>query len=159
MKELENFKKKTGRTDNIKYSQIRKFKRASTPADLTYRETHMIKGSVWSIQDRDVPFEGGRMEDEFKDYTRPALVTETPSEFGDYELVNVAPGSSHPFYRNNGFRDLVAWVPGEALDRTTYFRVFHRFYVRQPRLLKKLSAISENLVLRLDAKLKEESAK
>jgi len=59
MRDLEHFKNKTGRSDNIKYSQIRKYRKASTPADLTYREVHMIKGSVWSIHDRDVPFEGG----------------------------------------------------------------------------------------------------
>lgn len=156
MRDLEHFKNKTGRSDNIKYSQIRKYRRASTPADLTYREVHMIKGSVWSIHDRDVPFEGGRAEEEYQEYMRPALVTETPEKYGDYDTVNIAPGSSHPYYSKYGFRDLVAWVPGEALDRTTYFRLFLRFNVRQTKLLKKLSAVSEGLRVKLDERLREE---
>lgn len=150
MRDLEHFKNKTGRSDNIKYSQIRKYRRASTPADLTYREVHMVKGSVWSIHDRDVPFEGGRAEDEYQEYNRPALVTETPEKYGDYDTVNIAPGSSHPYYSKEGFRDLVAWVPGEALSKTTYFRVFMRYDTPQKLLFRKLTDLSAQLVTKLD---------
>jgi hypothetical protein len=77
-------------------------------------------------------------------------VTETPESYQENDLVNIAPGSSLPGYSTGGIMDLVAWVPGEALLKTTYFRVFMRYDTPQKLLFRKLTDLSAQLVTKLD---------
>ncbi len=141
----------------LKKNEIRLIKRKSRHSAAQELDTKdLLKfGSVWGVEDRAVPFDYNRKEDDYKNALRPCLVLGTPFNFNSYDSVKTAPGTSipHPF----GFKKppcIKAEVPPENLKKTTFFLIYFQWYSRQSELEKYFTELSEPL-LNLTQKLME----
>lgn len=133
----------------IKLNQIKLLKRKTNLSN--YREINLVKGSIWNLPDKSVPFDNKRKNVEITDKHRPCLVLETPTNYKDFSIVSLAPGTSK-FHANNinDTPTLIAKVPPENLPKTTFFLIYFRWNSVQKVLEKKVGEISEDLLNELD---------
>lgn len=152
MRELEFYKLKTGNNNSLKIKEIRKLKREKKKKETTSnKEYQLIFGSVWGIEDRIVIFDNKRKEEHFKDTLRPCLALESPSDFNEYSIINIAPGTTSYFHSDiDKGKILTASVPPEDLDRTTHFKIYFSQYLLQKNLQKKFCDISATLRIKLE---------
>lgn len=133
----------------IKKKGVRKYKKVIHTANTSVieREISLTFGSVWGIQDASVPFDKKRKVEEVKARLRPCLILETPDSFEDYDVVHVAPGTSkfHPIGKQHP-PCLMAKVPPEDLEQTTYFLLYFSWYSVQKNLDRKITELSTGLM-------------
>jgi hypothetical protein len=131
----------------VKKKEIKKFSRSEKlNAAIVKRELKLHYGSVWGIDDKSVPFDAKRKDEDLKESLRPCLVIETPKSFEDYDLVEMAPGTTHFHPVGIEYPEcLRADVPPEDLYKTTYFLLYLRWSSVQKNLFRNLTELSTEL--------------
>jgi len=133
MREIDFFKDKSGINKNIKFKQIRKFRRKEKLSEFAdNKEYDLMFGSVWGIHDSRILFDSERKKEHFKNSLRPCVALESPTIIDDNKVANFAPGtSSYDAEGINSGKILIASVPPENLYNTTYFKLKFRQALKQ----------------------------
>lgn len=130
---------------NIKYKAIRLLKKKEHVDKLIeYRELNLKIGTIWTMQDRKIPFDNKRAEKDYKNSGRPVLVLETPNDFSDYSLVSLAPGTSIPHVssKTQPVFDILSTKKNNPI--TTYFLLYFKWKSVQKNLNKIVSTLNSN---------------
>lgn len=127
----------------IRTSKKRRIKTNKKQEDFEYRELNLLFGSVWGLNDRSVPFDRKRKDDDYKSALRPSLVLGTPDYYEDYNEVSLAPGTSkYHSDKDPNNPCLIAEVPPENLKRTTYFLLYYSWTAKLFTIDRKLAELS-----------------
>ena len=132
---------------NLKRKEIKKFTRdIFLNNESEKRENELYLGSVWGIDDKSVPFDGNRKDENIKNSLRPCLTLQTPNSFENYDLVQMAPGTTNFHNVGHNYPEcLRADVPPEDLNQTTYFLIYLRWSSIQKNLDRKICDLSTQL--------------
>lgn len=141
---------------NLKNKSIRLLKRKEhNDEQVEYRELNLSLGTIWTMDDKSVPFDNKRKESEYKDGKRPVLVLNTPNEFKDYSEVLVVPGTSKVHLNNNITPVLdVNTKNGRQLIKT-YYLLYFKWNSVQKNLYKKVSTLEQEQLNRLKNLMKK----
>lgn len=118
-------------------------KESRVEGELSLLQNSYCFGSIWGIEDRSVPFDYNRKEDDYKDKLRPCAVVKIPKSLNSYALIETVPGTSkfHPI--GEEFPPcLKAEVPPEELHKTTWFLVYMKFFSVRKKLEKRFCELS-----------------
>ena len=139
----------------IKKRQFRKPHRNHKPfKNQSERETFLYQGAIWTVLDKSIPFDRKRKEKDIKNASRPTLVLETPENFGDSDLVWLAPGTTKK-HNPKKYNSIVAKVPPEALKKTTWFLLKYSWWGVQKNLVKRIGELSPRLKDKLQTLLRK----
>lgn len=141
---------------NLKNKSIRLLKRKEhNDEQVEYRELNLSFGTIWTIDDRSVPFDNKRKESEYKDGKRPVLVLNTPDKFLDYSVVSVAPGTSKVHINTDIKPVLDINTKNGRQSIKTYYLLYFKWNSVQKNLYKKVSTLEQEQLNRLKNLMKK----
>jgi len=141
---------------NLKHKSIRLLKRKEhSDEQVEYRELNLSFGTIWTMEDKSVPFDNKRKESEYKDSKRPVLVLNTPKSFFDYSIVSVAPGTSK-VHINTKIRPVLDVITKNGRQSIkTYYLLYFKWNSVQKKLYKKVSTLQQEQLNRLNNLMKK----
>jgi hypothetical protein len=139
MYSLEYLKKKINANKNIKLREVRMLKRIMDNLDGAHKH-FLLFGEVWISPDKNIIFDGRQRNIKV---VRPVLIIEKEKEITPYGSVRIAPGTSKA--RKITPTVLMAKVPPEALDKTTFFLLHLSQYTLIKELKTKKAELSPDL--------------
>lgn len=141
---------------NLKNKSIRLLKRKEhSDEQVEYRELNLSFGTIWTMEDKSVPFDNKRKESEYKDSKRPVLVLKTPKNFFDYSIVSVAPGTSK-VHTNTKIRPVLDVITKNGRQSIkTYYLLYFKWNSVQKKLYKKVSTLQQEQLNRLNNLMKK----